>query len=126
MGRKNVEMLDCEYNYIMRYDIVLTKTPGNGFIARPLLWPDVVASGRDETEALAGVREALIDVLAQSRIVQIDLPAQHETEEDPWLHFAGMWQDVPEEDWERFQSAVTAVRQSANQTTDASHDDATS
>jgi len=109
----------------MRYDIVVTKTLGDGFIARPLLWPDVVASGRSETEALAGVREALIDVLAQSRIVQIELPEQHETEDDPWLRFAGMWQDVPEEDWERFQTAVAAVRQTANQANDVAHNAAT-
>lgn len=110
----------------MRYDIVLTKTPGNGFIARPLLWPDVVVSGRNETEALVGVREALLDVLAQSQIVQIDLPEERETADDPWLRFAGMWQDIPEEEWARFQTAVAAVRQAANQITDASHNDAMS
>lgn len=110
---------------MMRYDILLTKTPGDGFIARPLLWPDVVASGRNETEALTGVREALLNVLAQSRIVQLDLAEQQETEDDPWLRFAGMWQDVPEEEWERFQTAVTAARQTANQTIAVAQSDAT-
>lgn len=110
---------------MMRYDILLTKSIDNGFIARPLLWPEVVASGQNETEALAGVREALLDVLAQSRIVQLDLSKEQETEDDPWLRFAGMWQDVPAEDWERFQAAVHAARQTANQTMVAAQPDTT-
>ncbi len=102
--------------YHIPYDIFLTKTPGDGFIARPFLWPDVVAAGRNETEALTGVRKALLKVLAQSRVVQLDLAEQRETQDKPWLRFASMWQDVREEAWERFQTAVTATGQTANQT----------
>jgi len=80
----------------------------------------------ENAPVLAGVREALTDVLAQSRIVQIDLPEWSETEDDPWLRFAGMWQDLSEEEWSRFQSAVTAARHAANQETHALPIDATS
>lgn len=98
----------------MRYDILLTETAGNGYVARPLLWPEVVASGANEAEALAAVQEALTAVLAKSRVVQIELPEPNTDDCDPWLPFVGMWKDMPEEEWESFQQSLKAIREAAN------------
>jgi|SanBayMetagenome_1026888.scaffolds.fasta_scaffold494327_1 hypothetical protein len=48
--------------------------------------------------------------------IPFDLAEQRETQDKPWLRFTSMWQDVREEEWERFQTAVTATGQTANQT----------
>lgn len=101
----------------MHYDILLTKTAGNGYTARPLLWPEIVGSGDSEAEAIAQVRKALASALNQSRVVQIELPEADEVD-DPWLSFIGMWKDMPEEEWTSFQRSLIAVREAANQETD--------
>lgn len=59
----------------MHYDILLTKQPTNGYLARPVLMPEIVVSGADEEEALARVQEAILQVTARSRIVRIDVPS---------------------------------------------------
>ncbi len=102
----------------MQYDILLTKSAENGYVARPLLWPEVVASGANEAEALAAVQEALAAVLAKSSVVQIELPEPSADDRDPWLPFIGMWKDMPDEEWDSFQRSVTAVREAASHETD--------
>lgn len=108
----------------MQHDVLLTKTAGNGYVARPLLWPEIVVSGENEADAIAQVRNALAAALDQSHVIQIELPEANETD-NPWLRAAGMWKDIPEEMWNSFQSGVEMARQAANregefsQTTDA-------
>lgn len=97
----------------MQYDILLTKTTSNGYTARPLLWPEIVGSGDSEAAAIAQVRKALASALNQSRVVQIELPAPEEMD-DPWLRAAGMWQDMPEDEWNSFQDELARIRQTAN------------
>ena len=99
----------------MQYDILLTKVASNGYMARPIQWPEVVASGADEAEALAAICKALTEFLDNSRIVQIELPTPTRPVEDPWLRFAGMWADIPDDQWERFQTAISDVRQTVDQ-----------
>jgi len=38
----------------------------------------------------------------------IDVPSSNESSDDPWVQFAGMWQDDP--DWEQFQSDIERFR----------------
>lgn len=99
----------------MKYDILLTKVAGNGYVARPVQWPEVIAVGADEATALAGVHTALAEFLANSRIVQIELLPPAQPPEDLWLRFAGMWANVPDEQWVQFQSAIADARQSVDQ-----------
>lgn len=94
----------------MKYNILLTKVAGNGYVARPVQWPEVVASGEDEAEAIAAVRQALATFLTSSRIVEIELPATDQPIEDPWLQFAGMWSAMPDEQWEHFQASIAEAR----------------
>lgn len=106
---------------LMQYDIVLTKSANDGYIARPVLWPEVVVSGTNEAEALSAIRKALTEFLAETRIVQVEIPANVEASDDPWLRFAGMWSDVPDEQWERFQAAIAANRHLVDQQVNANN-----
>ena len=99
----------------MKYNILVTKVAGNGYVARPVQWPEVVASGEDEAEAIAAVRQALAEFLTSSRIVEIELPTTGQPVEDPWLQFAGMWSAMPDEQWDRFQASIAEVRQLIDQ-----------
>lgn len=105
----------------MKYDILLTKVDGNGYVARPVQWPEVMATGVDEADALAGVHSALAEFLANSRIVQIELPTPEQPAEDPWLRFAGMWADIPDEQWIQFQTAIADTRHAIDQPQEISH-----
>jgi len=119
---------ESEVYLAMQYDVRLTKVADNGYVARPVRWPEVVASGVDEAEALASVRAALAEFLANSRVVQIDMPTTDETLatqtiNDPWLRFAGLWADVPDEQWQRFQTTLAAGRQAVDHQADAHNTD---
>lgn len=61
----------------MEYDILVTKQPTNGYLARPVLMPELVVSGADEAEVLALVQEAIARAAIDSRIVRIDVPIAH-------------------------------------------------
>ncbi len=94
---------------LTEYDILLTKQPDNGYIARPVLMPEIVVSGADEKETLAQVCGAIANQQTQSRIVRVQVPTYNETVDDPWLRFAGMWEDDP--NWEQFQADIASHRQ---------------
>lgn len=89
----------------MRYDVLLTKDPQNGYTARPLLAPEISVTGTTEAETLARVRAALAQFHSQSRIVQVEVP---DTDDDPWLRYAGMWKDDP--DWDEFLADIEQFR----------------
>jgi hypothetical protein len=101
----------------MLYDILLTKHAHNGYTARPLLWPDIVVSGADKAEVLAAVRSAIVNSLMESTIVQIEVPSIPGAPSDPWLIAAGMWSDMPDAQWERFQKSIAAGRRLGEQST---------
>lgn len=101
----------------MHYDILLTKHAHDGYTARPLLWPEIVVSGADKAAVLEAVRSALADSLVESTIVQIEVPSISGAPSDPWLVAAGMWSDVPDALWERFQKSIAAGRQLGEQPT---------
>lgn len=92
----------------MLYNVLLTKQPNSHYVARVMSLPDVVVSGADDAEVLARVRAAIARVQANSRIVQVEAPPLAETPNDPWLRFAGIWEDDP--DWEAFQAEIRAFR----------------
>lgn len=66
----------------MQYDILLTKQPANGYLARPILMPELVVSGADEQEVLDRVREVIAKTIAQSRIVQVNVPTDDENDDE--------------------------------------------
>lgn len=98
----------------MKYQVILTRHLNNGYTARPLLFPEVVVTGADETETLERMRAALLDVQSHSRVVAIDIPTEPTiTPADPWLAFAGMWSDDP--DWSQFLAEIADYRRSIDE-----------
>jgi hypothetical protein len=92
----------------MMYNVLLTKQPNSLYTARVLALPDVVVSGTDDAEVLARVRAAIAHMHANSRLVQVEAPPLAELPDDPWLRFAGIWEEDP--DWDLFQSEIQAFR----------------
>ena len=64
---------------------------------------------------LARVRAAITHMQVSSRLVQVEVPPLAETSEDPWLRFAGMWEDDP--DWDLFKSEIEAFREAIDRET---------
>jgi len=90
----------------MTYDVLLTKQDDK-FVARVCQWPTIVAESDTEEEALREVQANLQSLLAEGRIVQLELdiqPAEH-----PWQQFAGMFANDP--DWEAFQASIRDYRE---------------
>jgi predicted RNase H-like HicB family nuclease len=103
----------------MVYDILVTEHPDNGYSARPLLWPELVLSGKDEAEVLARIRIALADFLAQSHIVRIEVESATDRG-DPWLHYAGIWSDIPDSEWNEYLAAIGEFRAQIDRQTEDS------
>ena len=99
----------------MLYDVLLTKQANSQYTARVLSLPDVVVSGTDDTEVLARVRAAIAHIQANSRVVQVEAPPLAEMSDDPWLRFAGMWEEDP--DWDMFQSEIKSFREAIDSET---------
>lgn len=92
----------------MEHAVLLTKQPDNGYIARSLLLPEVVVTGADETDVLAQMRAALVEIQQTSRIVHIDVPAPAATDSNPWLRWTGVFADDPT--WDEFLAEIAAQR----------------
>jgi len=99
----------------MMYNVLLTKQPNNLYTDRVMSLPDVIVSGTDDAEVLARVRAAIAHMHANSRLIQVEAPPLDEMPVDPWLRFAGMWEDDP--DWDQFQSEIQAFRETIDRET---------
>ena len=77
----------------MTYKAVVENDRGRAYKATVLGWPDCTVGGVSREEVLAKLREAFRKRLASVEIVplEIDLP---ETA-NPWVRFAGMFEDDP-------------------------------
>jgi len=90
----------------MTYDVLVTKRDEK-FIARVRAWPEIVAEGDTEQEVLMKARADLKSLLAQGRIVQLEIDVK--PDEHPWRQFAGMFADDP--DWDEFQASIQQCRE---------------
>jgi predicted RNase H-like HicB family nuclease len=77
----------------MTYNAVVESNQGKSYRATVLGWPDCTVAGATREEALAQLREAVRRRLSEVEIVplEIDLPENA----NPWVRFAGMFQDDP-------------------------------
>ena len=77
----------------MTYNAVVESDTDNSYRATVLGWPDCTVAGATREEALARLREAVRKRLAEVEIVplEIDLPENA----NPWVRFAGMFEDDP-------------------------------
>ncbi len=92
----------------MTFGVILLKQANNGYVARPVLWPDVEAQGTTEQEALDRVRALIRNLLSEARLVQVEVDVPEEKVENPWIAKAGIFADDPT--WEDFQKAMADYR----------------
>ena len=92
----------------MVFDVILFKQADNGYVARPTLWPDEMAYGATEQEALESVRALIRDLLDRTRFVQVEVDVPVKQADNPWLAKAGMFVDDPT--WDSFLKAMADYR----------------
>ena len=100
----------------MTYDVLVTRTDRSRYTAHALLFPNVTATGRNESDVLAKVQSAIADLRAKSRIVSVDVPTIPDDKDDPWVRFAGAWKDDP--DWDVFQEEMRTFREEMDRNAD--------
>ena len=77
----------------MTLNVLVQPNPEKGYIASILGLPDLAVEGQTKAEALEKIRAELDRRFAKSEIVSLHYePANGE---DPWMKFAGMWEDDP-------------------------------
>ena len=96
----------------MTFDILLIKQAENGYIARPVLWPESVVYGPTEKDALDGIPGLIRDLFSRTQFVQIELDVPERQVENPWLVKAGMFANDPT--WDDFLNAMADYRQQLN------------
>lgn len=92
----------------MIFDVLVLKESENGYLARPILWPDSVAKGATQQEALDRVRLLIRDLLSRSQLMQVEVDIPEQDEENPWLTKAGMFADDPS--WDDFVKTLADYR----------------
>jgi hypothetical protein len=92
----------------MTFDVILLKQAKNGYVARPVLWPDSVVHGVTQQEALDGVRALIRDLLGRAQLVQVEVDIPEHQVDNPWLTKAGMFADDPT--WDDFLKAMADYR----------------
>ena len=97
----------------MTFDVILLKQADDGYLARPVLWPDSVVHGTTEEEALERVRTLIRDLLIRTQFVQVEVDVPARTSEDPWLAKAGLFVNDPT--WAGFLEAMAEYRRDFEQ-----------
>lgn len=77
----------------MKVNVLVQNNIPEGYIATVLGWPDLMTRGKTEEEALDKVRQAVASRLQQSKVVALDISFDESS--DPWMKFAGMWENDP-------------------------------
>jgi len=91
----------------MRVSVLLQTALPEGYIATVLGWPDLMIKGKTEEEAFNNVRLAVTSRLQQSKFVTLDI--QNDESNDPWMKFAGIWENDPT--FDDFLAEIKAYRE---------------
>ena len=77
----------------MTYQVVVEPLSQGSYAASVLGWPECRAQGASRQEALTRVRNMFTARLAQVEILPLEI--EPPKDENPWLKFAGMFEDNP-------------------------------
>jgi hypothetical protein len=94
----------------LTYTVSLKKLD-DGYAAMVLGWADCQAVGETREDAIANLRQHLIDQIQQSEVVALEI--DNPNYQHPWMPFAGMFADDP--DFEAVQADIAAYRQELDQ-----------
>jgi len=79
----------------MTVNVLVQTSPEKGYAATVLGWPDLVVTAPTKEETLEKIKAELTHRLAQGEIISLDLDIEPKNGEDPWMKFAGMWENDP-------------------------------
>lgn len=96
----------------MTFDVILVKEANNGYIARPILWPESAVHGETEQEALNRVRALIRDLLNRTKFVQVQIDISKDQVDNPWLTKAGIFAEDPT--WDDFLQEIAEYRRELN------------
>lgn len=94
----------------MTYRVMLREKSPNGYVATALAWPECVVEAPTREEALARIRVAIAELLAEAEIVEVDVPVPHAVIAAPYAETFGMFRDDP-----TFDDFVEEVQKYRNQ-----------
>ena len=77
------------------------------FKATVLGYPVLEGCGPTREKAISEAERALHRAVANGEIVSVTVGSP---DPNPWLRDAGMWRDMPEEDWAAYQDAIADYR----------------
>lgn len=97
----------------MTFDVILTKQAEDGYVARPVLWPEAAVHGATRQEALNLVRALISDLLSSTQIVQVEVAVPERQGDNPWQAKAGMFANDPT--WDDFLAVIADYRADLDQ-----------
>lgn len=77
----------------MTYQVIVENIPQGNYTASVLGWPDCSVQGATRQEALTRIRDVFTTRLAQVEILPLEI--EPPKKDNPWLKFAGMFEDNP-------------------------------
>ena len=79
----------------MRYAVLLQRSPDGGYQASVPILPGLIRTATTRDEVLQLVRGALVEAMATTEVLYLDMPEEHGAATNPWLETAGMFHDDP-------------------------------
>ena len=90
----------------MTVDVLVRREPKGRYTATVLGWPECTASAASRDEAIERTRQALVDLLAEAEIVQLDVKVRPAS--SSLAQFVGMWAE--DETFDRFVALMETNR----------------
>lgn len=97
----------------MTFDVILLKQPNDGYVARSVLLPEVMAQATTEQDALEQIKTLILKQLSEVRVVKVEVDVPGQATENPWITKAGIFADDPT--WDDFQKAMADHRQQVDE-----------
>ncbi len=101
----------------MRHLVLLQPQDTGGYQATAPGLPGCQSEGATEEEALANIRQVIVETLQRVKIATVDIPDS--VSSDPWTQVIGLYADEANEpsQFEEFQDAMDEYRRELNRTT---------
>jgi len=82
----------------MKYTVILTEDNKGNYFAKVPSIPDCSATAKSRDEVIISIRNAIVNIIRKSEIIQLDIPAIPKSSnfqsETPW-EFFGAFRDIP-------------------------------
>lgn len=97
----------------MSYSVLLQKHSPEGYRATLMAWPGLEVKARTQEDALGKMRAAIVKLLADGEVIQLDVPEVQPIIAAPYEDTFGMFRDDPT--FTDFLTEVEKYRQQGNE-----------